>query len=222
MNQIANCAKFDYRMVMVYKKTYWLFFLVPLLYLFISQNVMNGLYVSGIMAIMMIGYPFSIEEKGRVELRLRSMPVSWKEMVWGRYLYTVLFLALFLLLISAESVLLGAIFGLDIVLWQIFAGYGVSLGVVLLFAALQLPVFYKFGYMKSRIVVFLPFIVLWFAVMILGNYLTSREETPVLLEKIEAVFADPFMVGIVLVVIVLLSLAFSLFLSTGICRKKDM
>ncbi len=222
MNQIVNCAKFDYRMVMVYKKTYWLFFLVPLLYLFISQDVRNGLYVSGIMAIMMIGYPFSIEEKGRVELRLRTMPVSWRQMVWGRYLYTVLFLALFLLLISVESVLLGAIFGLDIVLWQIFAGYGVSLGVVLLFAALQLPVFYKFGYMKSRIVIFLPFIVLWFAIMILGNYLTSREETPVLLEKIEAVFADPFMVGIVLVVIVLLSLAFSLFLSTTICRKKDM
>ena len=222
MNQIVNCAKFDYRMVMVYKKTYWLFFLVPLLYLFISQDVRNGLYVSGIMAIMMIGYPFSIEEKGRVELRLRTMPVSWRQMVWGRYLYTVLFLALFLLLISAESVLLGAIFGLDIVLWQIFAGYGASLGVALLFAALQLPVFYKFGYMKSRIVVFLPFIVLWFAIMILGNYLTSREETPVLLEKIEAVFADPFMVGIVLVVIVLLSLAFSLFLSTTICRKKDM
>ncbi len=41
---------------------------------------------------------------------------------------------------------MGWILGLEIPLGEVFAAYGIALGVIFLFAAFQFPIFYKYGY----------------------------------------------------------------------------
>ncbi len=81
MKKAIDCARYDFYMVMVYRKTFWLFFLMPFDFPGRAASVLNAIYVSAVMAIMMLGYPFSIEEKSRADVRLRTMPVA--EMVWA-------------------------------------------------------------------------------------------------------------------------------------------
>ncbi len=149
MRNIINCAKLDARMVMAYQRSVIILLLLPIAFILIFDHIGPAMSVAAFMALSIIGYPFSIEESCRFPLRLRSMPVSVREMVWGRYLFILGFAALFLLAVLAESFLVGALLKKGFNWGEGWIGFLFVLCLVIFIAAWQIPIYYRFGYRKA-------------------------------------------------------------------------
>lgn len=148
---------------MVQKKTF-LTVLVYCIFIFIFMPQVANIYIMGAVGITYILLQNACiqDEKNKSELVLISLPVSRTELVMAKYLSGLSFVGINLIVLS----LMGFIF-------SIFVNPGIqliqpidvflALSVSLLQVCIYLPIYFKLGYHKGRIVSILLFMVLTFS-----------------------------------------------------------
>ncbi|WP_313561634.1 ABC-2 transporter permease, partial [Ruminiclostridium cellobioparum] len=157
MNNVIKMIKLDISLIKPYSKSLLIVFLVPLIVIFGTQDIISGvIFCMSIMA-MTSSYTFSIAEKNDLNRLYGLLPVTKRDVVTGRYMFSAL--------TGVIAVLFGVVMNVVILTFtkKSFSYQdtviAVSVGLMLytLFTAIQLPGFFKFGAIKGRFITFIPF-----------------------------------------------------------------
>lgn len=161
MTQTLRVARLDFYTIRQYLgfRQLGLFLLIAFVLCY-----MNGSSGFSIGILMMYGlfytaYPFAIGEKTKMDLLYASLPLQKKTLVFGRYLFA--------LLINLGSGVIAFLFTFvtALVLRQDFIFGDTAAAIVgcfflfTLVEAMQIPFYFKLGYTKAKLVVFLPLLV---------------------------------------------------------------
>lgn len=130
-----------------------------------SASISSGLGVGLMIATLFVSYPFALSEKNNLDALYTTLSVDPKTVVRGRYIFTLLLnigAVLFALLLAWAGMFFARMTGLS-------AGNSGEEAVVsvlvlsalfILIQAIQLPVYFKLGYAKAKVLSILPFAIL--------------------------------------------------------------
>lgn len=172
MGRILKAAVFDWYQLMAYRKSMLFFLAYPLIMLLATNEEAGGVSFVGIMSLMTVGYAFSIEERYRTD-RL-PLPLDRRSKVVGRYLFTLGLLFVLSLIGPVEGIIFSLVLGREL---DLAAMMGLWLGIllmVIIFAAFQLPLFFRMGYMRSRFLAMIPFLLCCLALPVVVNLLQEE------------------------------------------------
>lgn len=215
MSDTIKCMKLDYLLLKPYLKSMLLTLLVPMLFPIFTGTLFEGLSFAATVIAMTTGYTFSIVEKNNLERFYGFLPAKKGAFVFGRYLlifltgfcallFSFLIQLLILMLMSAVPATQEALLSL-LVCMSLFCIY----------AAVQIPGYYRFGSIKGKMFMFIPtvgFLLFYFiARFIAGNKAFAS-----------AGFA-PGRTAVVLAALLLITaiIAISAFVSTKIVEKSS-
>lgn len=158
MSNIFKLIQLDKALLKPYYKYFLVIIIAPIVSTFSFRNIISCIVFAMTIMAMTSNYTFSVAEKNDLNRLYGLLPVSKKEIVTGRYLFTVL-LGLVAILISVifNSIVLTMIkvpFQTD----EVIIGIGVGILLYSLFTAIQLPGFFKFGALKGKLFSFIPLI----------------------------------------------------------------
>lgn len=168
------------------QKKYFLYFLPYSLFMLIifsssSQEMAQSAYMVAAVGVtyMFIQYSCAIEDQNKSERILNSLPISRKKIVLSKYGSIILFsilsasvlgllgtLALNLTPINIRKMALEDIIGIFSVTW--------------ILAAIYLPVYFKFGYIKAKVFNMIMFFIFFFGPIMTINYLKKHTDNPLL------------------------------------------
>jgi len=161
MTQTLRVARLDFLTIRQYLGIRQLGFFLLLAFVLCY---MNGTSSFSIGILMMYGlfytaYPFAIGEKTKIDLLYASLPLQTRNLVFGRYLFALLInlgsgLIAFLFTFATALVLRQ-----DFVLEETVAAIVGCFFLFTLVEAIQMPFYFKLGYTKAKLVVFLPLVV---------------------------------------------------------------
>ena len=90
MANIIKAMKLDFDLVKVYVKAICFTLLIPVVFAIINRSLMTSVSFATCFIAMASGYTFSISEKNGMERLYGILPITKKEFVLGRYLYTII------------------------------------------------------------------------------------------------------------------------------------
>lgn len=135
------------------------------------------------MALVAITYMLSMtycayEEKNKTDLLLNSLPISRKSIVASKYisaiLYAIMGTLVYVVMITIIRLLNIPLKTYDLSLEILIAGFAA----VCLMVGLWFPIYFKFGYIKMRVVNFVLFFLFFFGSSFLIRYLESQKYDP--------------------------------------------
>lgn len=158
MTQTLHVARLDFLTIRQYLSARNLLFFAIIIFVlsFFNQNSTIAIGIVMMYALLYSAYPFAIGEKTQTDLLYLSLPLQKRNLVYGRYLFT-----LFLNLSSAAIALLftrvvSVFLQQEFVLGETLATIGGCFFLFTLMESIQLPFYFKLGYTKAKLFVFLP------------------------------------------------------------------
>lgn len=192
MSNILKLSKLDFDLVKPYLKSLYLKMIIPIIFAAISQSLMAGISFAMFLVVTTItSYIFSITEKNSMERFYSVLPIKKNEEVIGRYIFMIIIglISLVFYLISQSIVLI--ILGKSISIYEIiFSGF---IGIVLFTfsAVFQLPGYYKFGFIKGKVFMYIPlllFFITIFSSINLTKLFQVINNSPILLISLPIIF----------------------------------
>ncbi|MEU6742192.1 ABC-2 transporter permease [Streptosporangium sandarakinum] len=167
-----------------------------------------------------LAYPFALADRFGLETLYAGLGLRRRDVVTARYLTA----AVALLIAGAAGVLLGAVqsaatgrdldpAGLLLMATAVQAGVSVVVGV-------QFPLYLKFGYMRSKLLSFIPLLLLPVTVSVLGSLL-PQDAFAATLERVSAAVSPAAAVA-VLLALALAALAVSYAVGLRLYTAKDL
>lgn len=179
-------------------------------------------YVMGAMAISYFFILGACAYDNKSEIAINSLPIERKEIVRAKYLSVLVLTAMSIAVLGILGGLMkGA--GLPVPREYISAGdvLGTIISVVLL-TSLYLPIFFKYGYVKSRVFNIIMFLVFFFAPNLLVEYVKANYDQEVVARTLLAIFSQPsWVLGLGTVVLLLLLLFISSLVSIRIYNNRE-
>lgn len=131
-------------------------------------------------ATIFTSYTFSVGETYSIDVLYEILPISKRNVVVGRYLFSNAMNVVFALLAVLIAMLISAIgikgFETDGFVLTVFVGFFIFS----LFQAIQLPIFFKFGYTKAKLLTYLPIVCIPVALLIFNGIVGIESLSPVL------------------------------------------
>lgn len=201
MNNVIKMIKLDISLIKPYSKSLLIVFLVPLIVIIGTQDIISGLiFCMSIMA-MTSSYTFSIAEKNDLNRLYGLLPVTKKDIVTGRYMFSAL--------TGIVAVLSGLVMNVATLTstkksfsyQDMVIAVSVGLTLFTLFTAIQLPGFFKFGAIKGRFITFIPFLGMFLVgVIAKGVNPENLQKLPdiAVLNNVSAFFAVSILLDIVI------------------------
>ena len=219
MNNIIKTAKLDFSMVRPYLKSITISRLIATMFAAINGSLSFGIGMSMCCIAMTASYTFSISEKGGVEKLFGMLPISKKDMVFGRYLYTIAAgLTTLILMLIIQTLILS--FSSSVTAEDIIESAFTGILLFSIFTAIQLPGYYKFGSIKGRFFAMFPaFVVI--ALVVAAAFVA--EETNLAENSLfTAAFLNPAIVFLAILLFCAAALAVSAAISVKILKNKDI
>ena len=186
MNKTLAFAKLDYLTVKPYLT--WRTLLI-FLAAFSSIGYGTGEPAAAIGMCMMCSvifgcYPFSVGEKNSTDTLYATLPLTKKNIVVGRYAFTIA-LNLFMLSVSLViSIGFMVAFKKELVLLEVLLTALIYFVVFSLLEAIQLPIYFKFGYTKAKFLTYLPLLCFPASLMITSNIVGADSLIPLVMNGI--------------------------------------
>ena len=223
MNKTLSFIRLDFITVKPYLtlKNLLIFMGVALILLIANNDVTGVIAILMAFSALYASYPFAIGEKSNIDILYATLSIKRNTVVLGRYLFSITFdiLVGFLAYIFSLIVLtimqkkFGAIESLFTILIM-FIVFNVI-------KAIQLPLFFKLGYTKAKLLAYLPFIVLPSAILI-GSNLISDVFSFELIVSLFKWFAANFTATVCLGIVVWLGIMFvSYKISLSLYKKRE-
>ncbi|TCZ75409.1 ABC-2 transporter permease [Paenibacillus albiflavus] len=190
-----------------------------LLVVILSLLVMMGTFenmsaFSGMFIILLLGTlvvsSFSFDDMAKWDRYAIALPVTRKQIVLSKYVVALIGLLTGTIVYFIANIISLVIHG-NLELGEMFLGSGIIVCVVVVMLSVMLPLVFKFGAEKSRIIMMLVMVIPWLVTMIVMNM-----GIPVPSEAILSV------IGYSLPVAVIILLIGSYLISVKIYEKKDL
>ena len=171
MNKALKLVRLDFITVKPYLglKSLLIFVGVALIILITDYSAAAAIGLLMVFAALYVSYPFSVGEKNNIDVLYTILSIKRKTVVLGRYLFSLILdlcAGLFAFIVSfvALTVMQKSFDALEsffvtVILFLIF-------GVI---QAVQLPIYFKLGYAKAKLLAYLPFFVLPLMTLIFPN-----------------------------------------------------
>ena len=162
MKNIKALLKLEIQLLAPYWKWFLLFFGISLLIGFSSRAGIAFMISAAIFASTIMAFPHESMEKSNLGILYAVLPTNRKSMIAARFLFKIIFMAVVLALSLGISLLIDAIFDTapPITVSFTFLGLAVGVGIYLLFTGIATPFFYKYGYIKGRIFMWIPIVLI--------------------------------------------------------------
>jgi hypothetical protein len=171
MNKKLSFARLDY---MAIKPYLTLKSLIPILFVIIlvrfatgEQSVVIGML--SMYSAIFASYPFAVSDKNGMDTLYATLPLRKSEVVIGRYIF-VLFLniaaGIAAFAVSAVSMI---VLKEELLLKETFISIAACLFIFSLVEAFQLPIYFKLGYAKAKMLAYLPLVFFAAAVIAVTN-----------------------------------------------------
>lgn len=213
MNNILKSARLDFFLVLPYSKRIILAdIIMPVFYTFTTGSILSGVSFTMCMAAILSCYTFSVSEKNGMEKLYGVLPVTKKELVLGRYVFTCL-MGLFSLIMA---IILHPAFLLlmkkecrpaDVII-SVIAG----ILTFSLYTVIQLPGYYKYGALRARVFMYVPLVGFFAFLYLLGS---GKRSLTVLL-------GHPAVLAFAAVLLFIGAYAVSIALSIKFLEKKEL
>ncbi len=154
--------------------------------------------------VMLISYPFMMEEKNNLNKLYITLPIKKKDLIFARYLLCAIYVVFISCILIIINLILRYIFDFQISIEDSFSLISLGTSGFLLLNSIQLPLYFKYGYSKARIVsIALPTIIFSGvpAITILIGKVVGEEATLEFVKKVfQTIFdyADAFSIGFLL------------------------
>ena len=213
MSNTLKATKLDFSLVKPYIKVIGFTMLLPIAFAAINRSLLTGVSFAMCFIAMTTGYTFSVTEKNSMERLYGILPIKKSEMVTGRYLF-VLALGAMALVVSliTQPIVLRAMGESVGTLDMISAAIG---GLFALYTVFQIPGYYKYGAIKGRVFMYIPVAGFLATLFFLPK---MPADNPI----VTTVVSSPvLLIGLVLVLVVVMY-AVSIWFSIRIMEKKEM
>ncbi|MEA4963723.1 ABC-2 transporter permease [Lutispora sp.] len=157
---------------MIFSLAYMAFVLVAF------QGMGSSMFSAGLMAFtyMLAMTSCAYEDKNKSDVMLNSLPVKRSRIVAAKYLSVIVYLAMgtIIYMVSTSIIIMAQIplkvYPLSL---EIFIGVLISVG---LMTGIWFPIFFKYGYMKLRVVNFVVFFLFFFGISFISDYLRKNQD----------------------------------------------
>lgn len=213
MTKLRESIHLDYVTVKPYFtiKSMLVYAAIALFLTTMSASITSGLGVGLMIATLFVSYPFALSEKNNLDALYATLSVNRKTVVQGRYIFT--------LLINIAAVLCACVLSAAGLLIAKAAGFSSGIGagegylasilvlsaVFILVQAIQLPLFFKLGYAKAKILSVVPFAVLMLSFIVLMTMRNIGTGLEAVINKLAASGMTIPVLVVVLAVAVLIS-----------------
>jgi len=202
--------------LLVQKKSWWTVAVLPMFMLIAFANQPEAALIAGPLAVayVLVIMACVYDEKNKTDLLWCSLPISRKTIIGAKYLAALTFILLGILVVTVYGFII-KFFGIPLPIEVISLEdiFGIIMATSL-FVALFFPLYFKFGYAKTRYFGILVYVLLFMAPQILNKGLEDNAELAALVQKITS--------GLSGAVIALFLLGISYFVSVGIYQQKDL
>lgn len=223
MTNIVNAITLDFHVLGAYKKSYIIMLILPLFFMVAFQDATLAIYMAIFMSVFIIGYPFSIGENHNIPRLMSTLPLNRNQTVAARYLSVILIVLLFNLIIIAEGLITSLFLPAANNLLAQMPLFILGFAFILFCAAFQLPIYYKFGYMRARWAAFAPVAVICLVLVIIGNiYDNSNYALSGVTRLITAIAENFTVIATVTLGACLAIYILSFFVARAIMQKKEI
>lgn len=177
MSNIINMVKLDMSLLKPYKKYYIIFLLMPTILTLSTKDMNSSIIFFMCMIAMSSNYTFSVAEKNDLNRLYGLIPVSKKDIVFGRYIFSALIGAIGAVAAVIINILILTMSKVPVIYEDVVASVSIGLLMYFFFTALQLPGYFKFGAIKGRFISFIPFLGIFLAGVIAKSIKTSAQLT---------------------------------------------
>lgn len=224
MNRVLKFAKLDFTTIKPYlsMKNMLIFLFVFAFIGYSSGNPSTMIGMTMMFATLYVSYPFAVGDKNGIDTLYCTLPISKKDVVIGRYVFSLLLNLIVGAIAFIASALLMTVRG------QGFNGQATFLVILLCFAlfttvqAIQLPIYFKLGYAKAKLFANMPFIAFPAIVVMILAYLGEKN----MMRHLESIFsqvqANVFITALIAAVIWGLVMSVSGMLSYRFYRKREI
>jgi len=150
-------VKLDFFMMKSQLASYAVIILFVLLFGFMGSSItLICNYCAWFVALMSTTI-FATQEKNNFNRLYGSLSLKPKDIVLGRYIFTVMSFVLSFIVAIVIFFGLTLFQGNSFTLYDVFLSFGVSLLIFSAIVGMQMPIFFKMGYNKARVRSFIPF-----------------------------------------------------------------
>jgi len=223
MNKLLSFVKLDYMTLKPYLT--WktaLLFLAVLAFIGYGTGEVSALVGMCMMfSVIFACYPFAVGDRNGIDTLYATLPITKKTVVIGRYVFT-LALNLF---IGVASLLVSAI--LMMALKKDFNGADALIITLVCFAlfsvveAVQLPIYFRFGYAKAKLLAYLPLAGFPAVVVAASTLLGKKRLFPFLENVFSWVQANAYVTAALAVILWASIMIFSVVLSLRFYMKRE-
>ena len=166
-------------------------------------------------------YPFAVGEKSALDTLYITLPVSKKQIVAGRYLFSFCLTLTALALSCILSFILMTVLGKEFDLALTLISALVCFLLFSLIEAIQMPIYYKFGYTKAKFLTHIPLIAFPAATIIVSTLVGKNNLMPLVTNAMAWVEANMALTSIFAVVLWVVIMFSSAALSYRLYRKRE-
>ena len=222
MKNVKALMKLDWELIKSFRIWLAVFLAIAVAVTLINQTGIVFIVIwVGVFSALIMAWQFEVTDKNNLNVLYAALPTTRKSMVFARYMFALIFLASAIVIGLVVGLGVELIFGNEIVFDIIFMIMSLSIGIFFLMVAWQNVFFFKLGYTKGRMFVWVPltiFIILLNLPVLLGIFNVTISMDQIFME----IFANTWLVSGIALVIGVTAFVASYFASCRTYLKKDI
>lgn len=218
MSNILKLVLLDKAMLKPYYKYFLVVILAPVVMSISYKDILYGMLFCMCITAMTSVYTFQVAEKNDINKLYGLLPVSKKDIVSGRYLFTAILGMLAIGVSLLLNLLLLTIVKVPFSSDKVLAGTCTGIILYYFMTAIQLPGYFRFGSIKGRLFSYLPLIVIASSGFVI-NRIKVLQNIP---EFILAILQNPFGMISFAILISIVFYGVSIGISQRIYEKMEM
>lgn len=167
MTTVFHMVRLDFFTLKSQKSSFYMIPFVIGMYCLMDSSIFLMAFTSTWIILIVNTNLFAIQEKYELERLYSSLSITKKIFVLGRYLSATFNFLLSFLLAMLTAFIMFAFTGQSIKVHETPSAFCLSLLTFSVVLAVQLPIYFKFGYSKGRYLSMLPFLIVVFGVTLL-------------------------------------------------------
>lgn len=222
MLKILSCCRLDLITIKPYltPKNLIIFAAISL-FMAMNSGIVSVVSFFMVFGVIYISYPFAVGEKNGIDVLYCTLPITRKSVVVGRYCYAIV--------INLVSLILGIVlaFVASLLLKKPFYPaeiIAVAAGSLFLFGLIesfQLPLYFKYGYTKARLMTYLPFFLIMVILFLSSQIAALGNLSGIIDQSVHWIDSNPFLMLVIALLILIAIQVLSGLLSLKFYRNRD-
>lgn len=215
MNSVLKATMLDFSLLKPYGKAICFVLLLPVAFVFVSRSFFLGVSFAMCLMAMASSYTFAVSEKNGMDRLYGILPIAKRQFVLGKYICVCAMGLLTLLVSLAVQTLVLMLLSEQVNLIDLMTAGAIGLVQFVLFVALQIPCYYKYGSIKGKLFMYIPILGL------IGTSIFFQDKNIVQIQAVNNLLENPIALAVFVLVLIVIMIPSSIAISTNILEKKE-